>query len=195
MDCTKVIQWKALDYCPEEQLSHKGHALDAGYDLRFAEDVVIKPYRHYQITFEWVCPLDQWQGPEIPYTYCITTRVDIGEPAAWIYRRKYNIPTIKTGVILIQPDDVQYLSWGLVLPRSGTSKYDVHLGNTAGVIDIAYTGEVGIRAYTTDTFQCFRRGEALFQVIPTPQFGEVVFERVQEDNRTEQRGGFGSTGK
>jgi len=195
---SKEILWIAKDYCPDNQLQKSGGSpRDAGYDLRVAEDCWVLPYQDLSTSTERVCPVSEWKG-DMPdsarwcYDYDPDTRVK------YIARTKYDVQTIKTGIVLAHPERyAQYflgMSWVMAAPRSSASKYGVALANTIGVIDIDYTGEVGIRAYTYgDIPQPFRRGEAFAQLIPVPQYGAIHFTRLAVDPRTTERGGWGST--
>jgi len=197
----KTIYWIPTDNCPDKQLEPNtpGHPLDAGYDLRIAEDCVIRPYTYYDTEPEWVCPLSEWNPSQNDHA-CGPTTFENNKGEKWVIRWKYQIPTIPTGVVIAHPEiqafgpqPLPVLSWVMAAPRSSASKYGIALANTIGVIDIGYTGEVGIRAYSYGpNFQPFKRGEAFCQLIPIGQF-EVRWVKRDQDPRTEKRGGWGST--
>lgn len=39
-----IINWSRMPHCPEEQLCKLGHPTDAGFDIRIAENVLVKNY-------------------------------------------------------------------------------------------------------------------------------------------------------
>lgn len=183
------LQWVALPHCPEKQLQPNNPAKaglhDAGLDLRIAEDVIVKPFSEISYTCEWVKPAAEWEG--LPTYENVSFRK--GEP--WIIRKKYNIPFIKTGIKLIHPDQ-ETLSWVALYLRSSMSKYGIGLANQVGIIDLSYSGEILIAAYSQVDRVFLAKGEAIAQLVPQPQF-HLTLEQIPEDYRTLERGGFGST--
>lgn len=87
--------------------------------------------------------------------------------------------------------------FGLMLPRSSVgAKRHLVLGNTAGVIDFSYRGEI-LMAFTNTgkQNQTIEHGERLAQMILLPY---VTYNIVETDELSETErgeGGFGSTGK
>jgi len=184
------LQWLALPHCPPNQLQPNNPAKagqnDAGFDLRVAEDTIIKPYRSLPFVYEWIEPLDQWEGPE-PLPELVEER----DGEKWIVRKKYTFPLISTGIKLIHPDQ-DTMAWVALYLRSSMSKYNLALANQVGVIDMSYSGEVLIAAYSREVAVPISRGEAIAQLVPQPQFN-LTLEQITSDPRTVERGGFGST--
>lgn len=87
---------------------------------------------------------------------------------------------------------------GVIAPRSGLGhKQGVILGNTIGVIDSDYNGELMISLWNrskTDVTIEDRQAVAQYLILPVHQ---VEFEEVEEFSETTIRGegGFGHTGK
>ena len=184
------LQWVALPHCPEKQLqpnnASKAGQNDAGLDLRIAEDAIIKPFSAIPFTYEPVKPVSDWNGG--PLNPSAIADLD-GEP--WVVRKKYSLEFIQTGIKLIHPDQ-ETLSWVALYLRSSTSKYGIGLANQVGVIDLNYSGEILIAAYSRVDEVFLAKGEAIAQLVPQPQF-HINLEQVSEDYRTQERGGFGST--
>lgn len=109
----------------------------------------------------------------------------------------------------IAPGETHLLSTGIaiyvadpnlaayILPRSGLGhKHGIILGNTVGLIDSDYQGEIKI--------SCFNRGNDHFTIEPGDRIAQLVlmpvvrgvFDIVEEFTESERgAGGFGSTGK
>ena len=95
---------------------------------------------------------------------------------------------------------------GLLFPRSSNTKKDLLLGNSVGVLDSGYRGEVVFKfkpSATLDikkdvgigTFYNYEIGDRIGQIIvmPHPQVTFVEVDTLQESERSE--GGFGSSGQ
>lgn len=107
----------------------------------------------------------------------------------------------KTGLKISLPDG--YV--GLIYPRSSITEKDLELGNSVGVIDSGYTGEIQVRfnkILRIDhkqypgwyTKKHYRVGDRVAQLIIMP-YPKVSFREV-DDLEDSERGsqGFGSTG-
>lgn len=84
---------------------------------------------------------------------------------------------------------------GLILPRSSTGhKRNFRLGNTMGVIDSDYRGQLFMSVAPTN--QEFMRGDTVAQLIVVPVVDLSQATIVDDFNHTTDRneGGFGSTG-
>lgn len=110
--------------------------------------------------------------------------------------------------VQLQPGDTQLIPTGLaiyiqdpklaatILPRSGLGhKHGIVLGNSVGLIDSDYQGELMI--------SCFNRGKDLFTIEPGERIAQLVivpvvqveFNVVDDFVATERgAGGFGSSG-
>ena len=99
---------------------------------------------------------------------------------------------------------------GFLFPRSSNAKKDLILGNSVGVIDSGYRGEVvfkfkaldtkyledGRLTYTKKDFMTsYNVGDRIGQIIIMP-YPQIEFNEVDELSDSERgQGGFGSTGK
>jgi dUTP pyrophosphatase len=101
---------------------------------------------------------------------------------------------IPTG-IAIHLEDPKFAA--MILPRSGLGhKHGIILGNTIGLIDSDYQGELQISCYNrSQKTYTIQSGERIAQliVIPVMQVTLQVVDEFLESNRGE--GGFGHTGK
>jgi dUTPase len=187
------LQWVALPHCPEKQLQptnpSKAGQNDAGLDLRIAEDVIVKPFSAIPFTYEWVKPVSEWEGEALNPE--ISENMSIRDGVPWVVRKKHNLQLISTGIKLIHPNQ-ESLSWVALYLRSSMSRYGIGLANQVGVIDLSYSGEVLIAAYSRTHAVSLAKGEAIAQLVPHPQF-HITLEQVSEDYRTQERKGFGST--
>lgn len=94
---------------------------------------------------------------------------------------------------------------GLLFPRSSNTKKDLTLGNSVGVLDSGYRGEVFFKFKPSDYFAINREdvyddgltydvGDRIGQIIVIPH-PKVTFVEVDELSSTERGdGGFGSSG-
>ena len=114
-------------------------------------------------------------------SYEETTQIKMGLPVAHFYR-------YHTGIAIELPP-----GWSaLVFPRSSIVKTGAMLGNSVGVIDSDYRGEITL---------CFKAkyppysvGERIGQLVIVP-LPDVVLEEAVELSETERgAGGYGSTG-
>lgn len=99
-----------------------------------------------------------------------------------------------TGLAIEIPDN----HVGLLFPRSSITNYDLNLGNSVGVIDSGYRGEILFKFKRTD-LQVFSKeyqvGERIGQLLIIP-YPKVNLIEVQELNdSTRGVGGYGSSGK
>lgn len=85
---------------------------------------------------------------------------------------------------------------GLIYPRSSVTDKDMFLGNSVGVIDSDYRGEVKFRFKPTRLgFKEYKLGEKVGQMIIVP-FPKVELIESDELSSTERgTGGYGSTGQ
>ena len=89
---------------------------------------------------------------------------------------------------------------GLLFPRSSNTKKDLILGNSVGVLDSGYRGEVVLKfkAALKDQHrmkEIYEIGDCIGQIIILP-YPQVQFNVVDELSSTERgTGGFGSSGK
>ena len=87
---------------------------------------------------------------------------------------------------------------GLLFPRSSTSRTDLLLSNSVGVIDSGYRGEIGARfKRTASSPRIFGAGERAVQMVilklPEVNVVEVTKEELSKTERG--TGAFGSSGK
>lgn len=109
----------------------------------------------------------------------------------------------------IQPHECIFLTTGLaifiedpgyaamILPRSGLShKHGIIMGNTIGLIDSDYQGELLISCYNRSSVAyTIQPGERVAQLIVVPIM-QVVLEQVETFAESVRgKGGFGSTGR
>lgn len=116
---------------------------------------------------------------------------DIETPMALLPNSAMLIPT----GIAIHIKNNDYCA--LIYPRSGLGhKQGIILGNTVGVIDSDYTGEILI--------SLFNRGSQPFIIKPKMRIAQLVFTRITQPefvevneflNTQRNAGGFGSTGE
>lgn len=84
---------------------------------------------------------------------------------------------------------------GLLFPRSSCAKTGKWMGNSVGVIDSDYVGELSAVFYTREGAESYEVGDRVAQllVIPTPH---IEWKEVDELTPTERgSGGYGSTGR
>ena len=83
---------------------------------------------------------------------------------------------------------------GLLFPRSSNTKKDLILGNSVGVIDSGYRGEVVLKFKpTAGKFSQYQVGDRIGQIIIMP-YPQIEFNLVDELSTTDRGvGGFGST--
>jgi len=104
-------------------------------------------------------------------------------------KNEYKFPLQKTGIVLA-PDKLDY--WFTIYPRSSVVKKGVQLANSIGVIDPLYTGELFLTLYSLHKPILLKADKAVSQLVITPNIPSVL-NQIEEDPRTVQRGGFGST--
>ena len=84
---------------------------------------------------------------------------------------------------------------GLLFPRSSNTKMELILGNSVGVVDSDYRGEISFRYKRLNEFSYYVKGDRIGQmmIIPIPK---ITLNLVEELSETERgTGGYGSTGK
>lgn len=102
---------------------------------------------------------------------------------------------IRTGVMLnMQNPNI----FALTLPRSGLGSKGLIFGNTAGVIDSGYQGEIIVFAWNRNingNSIYLKRGDRFAQMLFLPVLTPFL-EQVEEFSETTERGegGYGSTG-
>ena len=102
--------------------------------------------------------------------------------------------TIRTGVHVAIPEG--YV--GMVCPRSGMSALGIRAGNSPGIIDSDYRGEIAV-ILKNDTHEEFtiEPGQRIAQllVLPCPVVFPEMADSLEDLGSTERgSGGFGSTG-
>ena len=129
----------------------------------------------------------EWEDIKLPKRstsgsagYDFYTPVDLGFSR---YDKRYKL--IPTGIRFITDRDDIFL---LCVPRSGLGfKYQLHLANTAGIIDLDYEKHILAKVATYEDCAILK-GNAFMQGIIVP------FCKTDDDDSTDTRnGGFGST--
>lgn len=110
--------------------------------------------------------------------------------------------------IVLQPNEVRLIGTGLkvfledpnyvgfILPRSGMGhKRGLILGNTTGVIDSDYQGELFVSMWNRSTSpQVIERGERIAQYVVLPVVRPTYVQGEPTSASERGSGGFGSTG-
>jgi hypothetical protein len=83
-----------------------------------------------------------------------------------------------------------------LMPRSSIYKTGLLMGNSTGVIDKSYRGELKAPVWSMTANSQVTRGDRLFQIV-APDMGWIRNIRIVESMTSTERGagGFGSTGK
>lgn len=83
----------------------------------------------------------------------------------------------------------------LLFPRSSITNKGLILGNSVGVIDSGYRGEIKFRFYPVERYsQEYQIGDKIGQMMIIP-YPKLEFEEVEELSETDRgTGGYGSTG-
>jgi len=83
-----------------------------------------------------------------------------------------------------------------LLPRSSIYKTGLLMGNSVGVIDKSYRGELKAPVWSMTGDTAVQRGDRLFQIV-APDMGWIRHVRLVDSLPNTERGdgGFGSTGK
>lgn len=163
-----TIRYRLLPHAPDGQLLKKQPS-DAGFDVKAAEDFLIRPAQDLPFSEESIRFADGSTHP----------------------RRKYQRQLIPTGIQLAP----ESLAFFLLMPRSGfSSDYLMLMRNTIGLIDFEYRGELLISVYALGHAIPIARGERIAQLVPLRQT-PVELTRVDELTQS-HRGerGFGSSG-
>lgn len=83
---------------------------------------------------------------------------------------------------------------GLLCPRSSVTKMGVRLGNSVGVLDQSYRGEIMLKFDAIDPLNLYKIGDRIGQLVVVP-LGDSGSEEVLElDETIRGSGGFGSSG-
>lgn len=103
---------------------------------------------------------------------------------------------IKTGIAIHIGSNTVAPTAGLILPRSGLGRKGLVLGNTIGLIDSDYQGEIMVSVWNRSRSACIRvePGDRIAQLVFVPVLtpGFTVVEAFSPSARG--AGGFGSTG-
>lgn len=83
---------------------------------------------------------------------------------------------------------------GLLFPRSSVTKYDLILGNSVGVLDSSYRGEILVKFKLLNGTRKYNLGDKICQLVflEKPKIEIVEVDYLSKTERDE--GGFGSTG-
>lgn len=193
------IDWFALPHCPPNQLQKGKYPTDTGYDLMAAETVVIPTYQQLdeegRYVYEEMYDVSSLTNEEVNSISSLPS-IDIQDGK--VYRKKYKIPLIKTGVVV----KAREVAWTCIVPRSGTPKLNLIMPNSFGVIDYMYSkieddkaDELMIQLIALYEPIPVFRGERIAQLIPeyyvrnqlTPTEDKTLFSG-------KPRGGFNSSG-
>jgi dUTP pyrophosphatase len=82
------------------------------------------------------------------------------------------------------------------MPRSSIYKSGLLMGNSTGVIDKSYRGELKAPVWSMTANSQVTRGDRLFQIV-APDMGWIRNVRIVDSMNSTERGagGFGSSGK
>lgn len=85
--------------------------------------------------------------------------------------------------------------FGMLVPRSSVVKTGMHMGNSIGIIDSDYVGELSAVFYLRSGCKVYNVGERIGQlvIVPIPEVEYVEVEELPETERGD--GGYGSTGR
>jgi len=164
-----IVNIKLLPHAPAGQLE-RAHETDAGFDIRSAADILIKPISCLKT-----------QQEEIVFS-------NGDRHQRFIYEKQL----IPTGIIIASED----LAYFWIVPRSGFStNYLMGIRNVPGLIDYDYRGEIFVSAVACAGPIPITRGERIAQLVPVLQI-DVKFDFVDKITHQTLRGsgGFGSTG-
>lgn len=200
-----------LAHCPVDQFVKTGDGMNAGFDIRAAEDTIIYP---------------KYLVEQMPELGLVTTRLvgkfdelspDVQEKANKLlelqdkdtdfgikldedknlYQIEYKPQLVRTGIIVGH----EILSWGMLVNRSSVGgKQLLSMPHSVGVIDFGYKGPKDelLISFTSEDVRFIKQGDRIAQYIPMQQYNlEVVFKDardVVDSDEQESRGGFGSTG-
>lgn len=84
-----------------------------------------------------------------------------------------------------------------IFPRSSITKYDLVLKNSAGIIDLEYTGELICRyaVLKADNPKLYKKGDRIAQLlIRKTEYADFIWVEELKDTRR-GNGGFGSSGR
>jgi len=99
---------------------------------------------------------------------------------------------IHTGVFLSEQWKLSgYM--GVVVPRSSSAKKGLFMGNTIGIIDPDYQGEILVNLMTHESPITLEAGERIAQLIAVP-FAPINSDFLITNDTVRNKGGFGSTG-
>lgn len=84
---------------------------------------------------------------------------------------------------------------GFIFPRSSVVKTGLFMGNSIGLLDRDYTGEISCVFYKRENAKPYQIGDRIAQLVVSP-IPEVTFEEVADLPETSRgSGGYGSTGR
>ena len=209
-----TIYYRRLPNCPNNQLS-KSHnhvlplnklvstansdelvSIDAGYDLRVSENVIVyppTPYAQEEVTFPeyWqIKPAYTGKRPSVLYNKPDEEQYYEYHPPETHSRYQYKLQLVPTGI------QVQLDQYGLfdIRPRSSTHKLGIVIANSPGTVDYSYTGELMISVYALHAPVPIPRGTAIAQLIPLQQPLTKLVPVQELEYRSRGVKGFGSTG-
>lgn len=85
--------------------------------------------------------------------------------------------------------------FGMLVPRSSVVKTGMHMGNSIGIIDSDYVGELSAVFYLRSGCKVYNVGDRIGQLVIVP-IPEIEYVEVEELSETERgSGGYGSTGR
>jgi dUTPase len=193
------IDWYALPHCPENQLQKGKYPTDTGYDLRSAETIEVPTYKDLEArglySFEEISKIEALTQEELDL---ISSNPSIKIEDSVVYRKKYKVPLVKTGVVL----KCRNIAWTAIVARSGTPKLGVIIPNALGVIDYEYykitedsADELRIQLISLVEPTVVFRGERLAQLIPQHYVKNQLNHSNDKDLFSgKPRGGFNSSG-
>ncbi len=170
------LQMKILnkEFYEENNLPRYATSGSAGIDLTITEDAILLP----NMTKLCGTGLAIWIGSDSDHSITY-------------HNEKYSSP----GSIALMQEAMRVA--GIIIPRSGTGhKRGIILGNSTGLIDEDYTGELMLSIWNrTEFVQEIKAGERIAQMVFMPVFAPE-FEVVEEfsSKTTRGDGGFGHTG-
>ena len=85
--------------------------------------------------------------------------------------------------------------FGMLVPRSSVVKTGMHMGNSIGIIDSDFVGELSAVFYLRSGCRVYNVGDRIGQLVIMP-IPAVEYVEVEELSETERgSGGYGSTGR
>lgn len=199
-----------LPHCPPNQFEKTGDGMNAGYDIRAAEDTIIYP--SYLAKQDKGLNLIEWKSigkltdlsPTLQTQLSSVFDLELEDDTVGIkidsngevYQLYYKPQLVKTGLVI----SYDILSWSLLTTRSSVGgKQQLSMPHGVGIIDFTYKGladEILI-SFTSNDVRVIQKGERIAQLIPMNQYKIEIIEGNFEDDSyglIKNRGGFGSTG-